>query len=58
MLVMLSGWLATWGLAPMTAVKLKSVHCPPQFAVEKEIRRRVMFSCFIMDKMVTYRWSI
>ncbi|KAJ3562955.1 hypothetical protein NPX13_g8368 [Xylaria arbuscula] len=46
------------GLGANDRSKAGDIHCPSQFAVEKEIRRRVMFSCFIMDKMVSYSNSL
>ncbi|KAI3331693.1 fungal-specific transcription factor domain-containing protein [Xylariaceae sp. AK1471] len=33
-------------------LRLKSVGCQSQFALQKEIRRRIMFSCFILDRML------
>ncbi|KAI0478038.1 fungal-specific transcription factor domain-containing protein [Xylaria cf. heliscus] len=32
--------------------RLKSVGCQSQFALQKEIRRRIMFSCFVLDRML------
>ncbi|TGJ80374.1 hypothetical protein E0Z10_g8397 [Xylaria hypoxylon] len=33
-------------------LRLKSVGCQSQLALQKEIRRRIMFSCFILDRML------
>ncbi|KAJ2978833.1 hypothetical protein NUW58_g7368 [Xylaria curta] len=33
-------------------LRLKSVGCQAQHALQKEIRRRIMFSCFVLDRML------
>ncbi|KAI0521341.1 fungal-specific transcription factor domain-containing protein [Xylaria bambusicola] len=40
---------------------MKDINCKSQLALQKEIRRRIMFSCFILDRMLAcgkYRISI
>ncbi|KAI0419223.1 fungal-specific transcription factor domain-containing protein [Xylaria grammica] len=33
-------------------LRLKNIGCQSQLALQKEIRRRIMFSCFILDRML------
>ncbi|KAI1367860.1 fungal-specific transcription factor domain-containing protein [Xylaria arbuscula] len=38
--------------ADIRDLRLKDISCQPQLALRKEIKRRMMFSCFILDKML------